>query len=236
MKWLQVCIAASCLVTTMFAGKPGTLCQGSPTHGPCEILFSGFTFDGLTCKKFSTSGCGLTINGFRTKEECDEKCGICKKYDESCGIEYTNPPKHFGKCCVGFTCVNTNIGPGKCFYVCPRRFPQIEVHPNKKDHGDVCRQSSENKNYRCPKDCFKVPKGRPPFCQMSSSNKSPCRLVCEDEFPRLETFSNPSKHGNVCRKQNNNNYRCPRGCRKTENGLAPFCSTLNNPSMPCRNQ
>ena len=122
------------------------------------------------------------------------------------------------------------------FIVCPRRFPQIEVHPGKKKHGDVCRKSSQNKNYRCPKGCFKTPKGRRPFCQMSPSNKAPCRLVCEDNFPRLETFSDPSEHGNVCRKQNNNNYRCPRGCRKTKNGMVPFCSTLNNPSKPCRKQ
>ena len=122
------------------------------------------------------------------------------------------------------------------FIVCPRRFPQIEVHPGKKKHGDVCRKSSQNKNYRCPKGCFKTPKGRSPFCQMSPSNKAPCRLVCEDNFPRLETFSDPSEHGNVCRKQNNNNYRCPRGCRKTKNGMVPFCSTLNNPSKPCRKQ
>ena len=71
---------------------------------------------------------------------------------------------------------------------------------------------------------------------MSPSNRAPCRLVCEDDFPRLKTFSDPSEHGNVCRKQNNNNYRCPRGCRKTVNGLAPFCSTLKNPSKPCRRQ
>ena len=122
------------------------------------------------------------------------------------------------------------------FIVCPRRFPQIEVHPGKKKHGDVCRKSSQNKNYRCPKGCVKTPKGRRPFCQMSPSNKAPCRLVCEDNFPRLETFSDPSEHGNVCRKQNNNNYRCPRGCRKTKNGMVPFCSTLNNPSKPCRKQ
>jgi len=120
--------------------------------------------------------------------------------------------------------------------VCPKRFPIIEIHSDKKEHGDVCRKSSQNKNYRCPKGCFKTPKGGRPFCQMSPSNKAPCRLVCEDNFPRLKVFSDPSEHGNVCRKQNDNNYRCPRGCRKTPNGLVPFCSTRKNPSKPCRKQ
>ena len=43
------------------------------------------------------------------------------------------------------------------------------------------------------------------------------------------------EHGNACRKKNNNNYRCPRGCRKTKNGKVPFCSTMHNASRPCRN-
>ena len=75
---------------------------------------------------------------------------------------------------------------------------------------------------------------------MSQSNKSPCRLVCEDGFPRLMTYPDASNYGNVCRKplkpQNDNNYRCPRGCKKTKNGKAPFCSTSKDASRPCRNQ
>merc|ERR1712135_224292 len=69
----------------------------------------------------------------------------------------------------------------------------------------------------------------------------PCRKtcgfcgVCPEGFPREQTFPNGSKHGNVCRKMNDNNYRCPRGCRKTKNGKAPFCSTMGSSSRPCRN-
>ena len=121
---------------------------------------------------------------------------------------------------------------------CPKKFPRLMLHTGEKLHGDVCRKS-KNKNYRCPKGCFKTPKGKSPFCQMDKSNKSPCRLVCEDEFPRLQTFPNGSQHGNVCRKLNNkpfnnNNFRCPRGCKKTKGGKLPFCSDSKNPSKPCR--
>ena len=123
------------------------------------------------------------------------------------------------------------------FIVCPDGFPRYQQHRLRmaKDHGDVCRKSFENNNYRCPRGCTKTGNGGPPFCQMSPSNTSPCRLGCEDNFPREQTFPNGSKHGNVCRKMNDNNYRCPRGCRKTKNGKAPFCSTMDSPSRPCRN-
>ena len=69
---------------------------------------------------------------------------------------------------------------------------------------------------------------------MSHSNKAPCRRVCEDDYPVLQSYPNLSNHGNVCRKENNNNYRCPRGCSKTKDGKAPFCSTLEDASKPCR--
>ena len=116
---------------------------------------------------------------------------------------------------------------------CPKKFPQLEEHTGQKKHGDVCRRVN-NKNYRCPKGCTKTSHGKSPFCQMSPTNKSPCWLVCEDAFPELQTFSDDSKHGNVCRKQNDNNYRCPRGCRKTKNGKVPFCSAIKDASKPCR--
>ena len=121
--------------------------------------------------------------------------------------------------------------------VCPEGFPRYQQHRLRmaKDHGDVCRKSFKNNNYRCPRGCAKTRNGGPPFCQMSPSNTSPCRLGCEDNFPREQTFPNGSKHGNVCRKMNDNNYRCPRGCRKTKNGKAPFCSTMGSSSRPCRN-
>ena len=103
------------------------------------------------------------------------------------------------------------------FIVCPVGFPRFEAHRGVMNHGDVCRKSFKNRNYRCPRGCVKTRNGGRPFCQMSPSNTSPCRLECEDSFPRKQTFPNWSKHGNVCRKKNNNNYRCPRGCRKTKN-------------------
>ena len=116
--------------------------------------------------------------------------------------------------------------------ICPKGFSRFEEHPGKKNHGDVCR-SPDNNNYHCPKGCAKTPKDKKPFCQMSTDNKSPCRLVCEDGYPRLQTFPDKSKHGNVCRRTDNNNYRCPRGCRKTRNGKLPFCRSFGN-NKPCR--
>ena len=120
--------------------------------------------------------------------------------------------------------------------VCPKKFPRLMLHTGQKQHGDVCRKS-KNKNYSCPKGCFKTPNGKRPFCQMDKSNDSPCRLECEDGFPRLQTFADTPQgpqHGNVCRKANNNNFSCPRGCKKTKGGKAPFCSESKNPFKPCR--
>ena len=118
--------------------------------------------------------------------------------------------------------------------MCPPKFPVLKMHYGKKFHGDVCQKSETNKNYKCPPGCTKTPKGEPPFCQMSPNNPAPSRLVCQDGFPRLQTFSDPSPYGNVCKKQSNNNFRCPRGCRKTKSGNEPYCSAKNNQSKPCR--
>ena len=56
--------------------KPGPHCKGPPTHGACEPLYPGFTFDPVskTCKNVLLSGCGLTNNGFINLEECETKC------------------------------------------------------------------------------------------------------------------------------------------------------------------
>ena len=116
--------------------------------------------------------------------------------------------------------------------VCPAKFPQIELHPQRPNHGDVCRKSPQNRNYRCPKGCFKTRGGGRPFCQMSPSNKAPCRLVCQDRF--VLEIPNDSQYGSLCREDGSRNYRCPRGCRKTRN--APFCVKSWNRSQPCRKQ
>ena len=118
--------------------------------------------------------------------------------------------------------------------VCPQKFPVLKMHNGKKYHGDVCQKSETNKNFRCPKGCKKTKRGKSPYCQMSGSNPAPCRLVCQDGFPRLQTFSGPSPYGNVCKKQTNNNFRCPRGCRKTISGNVPYCSAKNDQAKPCR--
>ena len=51
-------------------------CQGKPTYGPCDMGIKGYTFDvdSKTCKKFDSGGCGMTMNGYRTKEECEATC------------------------------------------------------------------------------------------------------------------------------------------------------------------
>ena len=110
---------------------------------------------------------------------------------------------------------------------------QLALHLGKNDHGDVCRDPS-SRNYDCPNGCVKNPTANKPFCLMDHASKLPCRLGCPDDFPRLQTFSWPSRHGNVCRKRNNNNYRCPRGCKKTTNGKVPFCHERGDPRKPCR--
>ena len=41
------------------------------------MIIRGFTFDPTTglCEEFDEAGCGLTGNGFRTKEKCESTCG-----------------------------------------------------------------------------------------------------------------------------------------------------------------
>ena len=67
-------------------------------------------------------------------------------------------------------------------------FPLLERHPrNNKGHGDVCR-TINGKNWRCPKGCFKVRKGKSPFCKMIRNKKSTeCRVGRGMfEHPRLQ--------------------------------------------------
>ena len=60
---------------------------------------------------------------------------------------------------------------------CFGEFPLLERYPrNNKRHGDVCR-TMYTKNWRCPKGCFKVKRGKSPFCKMWRKNKSTvCRV------------------------------------------------------------
>ena len=60
---------------------------------------------------------------------------------------------------------------------CFGEFPLLERYPrNNKRHGDVCR-TMYTKNWRCPKGCFKVKRGKSPFCKMWCKNKSTvCRV------------------------------------------------------------
>ena len=60
---------------------------------------------------------------------------------------------------------------------CFGEFPLLERHPrNDKRHGDVCR-TMYTKNWRCPKGCFKVKRGKSPFCKMWRKHKSTvCRV------------------------------------------------------------
>ena len=55
---------------------------------------------------------------------------------------------------------------------CPDNFPTIEIH-TEENHGDVCR--NEKMDWVCPPGCKKRP-SRAPWCSMSSSYKSPCRI------------------------------------------------------------
>ena len=60
---------------------------------------------------------------------------------------------------------------------CFGEFPLLERYPrNNKRHGDVCR-TMYTKNWRCPKGCFEVKRGKSPFCKMWRKNKSTvCRV------------------------------------------------------------
>ena len=67
-------------------------------------------------------------------------------------------------------------------------------------------------------------------------------LRCYGDFPVLEVHTEP-KHGDVCRKTKDKNWRCPKGCSivrkpKSTNGrMAPFCKLNNKPgNKPCRGE
>ena len=137
---------------------------------------------------------------------------------------------------------------------CPNNFPVFETHRNQPGHGDVCRQQG-GRNYRCPKGCYKSQMGKPPFCQKRKWNEQPCRFdykpptcplfddttsqgpsksPCPNNFPLFETHQNQPDHGDVCRQQGGRNYRCPKGCYKTQMGKPPFCRKRKWNEQPCR--
>ena len=137
---------------------------------------------------------------------------------------------------------------------CPNRFPVFEAHHNEPAHGDVCRQQ-EGGQYRCPRGCYKSRMGKPPFCQKRKWNQKPCRSdykpptcplfddtasqglsksPCPSNFPMFETHQNQPDHGDVCRQQGGRNYRCPKGCYKSQMGKPPFCQKRKWNEQPCR--
>ncbi|EEC10261.1 serine protease inhibitor, putative, partial [Ixodes scapularis] len=52
-------------------------CFEDMEEGPCRarILSYYFDFDTGTCKEFFYGGCEGTGNNFKTKDECEKKCG-----------------------------------------------------------------------------------------------------------------------------------------------------------------
>jgi len=61
--------------------------------------------------------------------------------------------------------------------VCPDNFPTIERH-SQANHGDVCRNKKRhgfNVGWVCPVGCKESP-SRSPWCSMSSSSNTPCRI------------------------------------------------------------
>ena len=57
-------------------------------------------------------------------------------------------------------------------------------------------------------------------------------LNCPSKYKYLEKHTDP-QHGDVCRKVGRN-YRCPKGCFKTEDTKSPFCQTSKWNTLPCR--
>ena len=54
----------------------GSQCRGHPTVGMCEKLIEGYYFDSVSqmCISFKAGGCSLSTNGFRSREECWDRC------------------------------------------------------------------------------------------------------------------------------------------------------------------
>ena len=61
--------------------------------------------------------------------------------------------------------------------VCPDNFPTLERH-TEANHGDVCRNANShgyNMGWVCPEGCKEKPNNAP-YCAMSASDNSPCRV------------------------------------------------------------
>merc|ERR1712136_18145 len=63
--------------------------------------------------------------------------------------------------------------------ICPDKFPEIERH-TEADHGDVCRNNKTwnywNVGWVCPEGCNVTHDQLSPWCIMSDSNNTPCRI------------------------------------------------------------
>ena len=70
------------------------------------------------------------------------------------------------------------------------------------------------------------------FDKASSQEKS--KTPCPNNFPVFETHRNQPGHGDVCRQQGGRNYRCPKGCYKSQMGKPPFCQKRKWNEKPCR--
>ena len=67
------------------------------------------------------------------------------------------------------------LKPLKPLKTCPPGFPNLDLGDK---HGDVCRNTKLhgfNVGWSCPNQC-KPTGGNPPYCKVSNSNNSPCRV------------------------------------------------------------
>jgi len=120
---------------------------------------------------------------------------------------------------------------GNSIAVCPDNFPTIERH-FEANHGDVCRNKKRhgfNVGWVCPVGCKESP-SRSPYCSMSSSSNTPCRI--KSGIKENEGVKNIGKdclnkgecgnYGNMYSRggQGPCNYCGPEGycCRKEKSG------------------
>jgi len=126
------------------------------------------------------------------KANCYPKCPDNEENLENCNCKHSDFPAKWGSptCADADTTsltqsISTIPPPTTKLTVCPDNFPTIERH-TESNHGDVCRNEKYhgfNVGWVCPEGCKESPNNAP-YCAMSTSDNSPCRVNVADCTPK----------------------------------------------------
>ena len=154
-----------------------------PTVGSCRNYcarlpaagYFAYSEEEFSCSCYSTAaGCPdddqyPTYNAYRIVKQ-GNFCGIIDDvlYRNIMNIRIMHP------CKIAFIILLLDLGT-----TCPSGFPNIETHSDDAHHGDLCRNEKFdgfNVGWSCPNQCIPTSGSVAPYCKVSDSNNSPCRV------------------------------------------------------------